>query len=457
MNLSGKTDFPEPPIPNNVLEILKGREVLCGFSGGADSTALLLALQVFASKGLFTLKAIHFEHGIRGIESQADANYCKEFCKSLGIAFERIDLAVPSEASDGEGFEAAARRLRLNHWKRLSSDKTAIALGHNANDRAENLFLRLFRGSNATGLSSMRAVQRIDGMLFVRPLLETTRAKIEEFVKKAGLPEWRCDATNNDESYKRNFLRHSIMPTIAKALPYAPDGIAHSLKALEDDASYLEASTQKEWASLKGNPSISAWSELHPAIRVRALRLWLSEKLGSDFIPDSKLIARFNAALPEADSERCLIPLRETDAFLSVSLKGLEILKGESLPDREWDWRKNPEVKWGRFKLEARLLEHAELPKDNWAALFDAKALSETLILGRWREGERMTVMGRKRPELLKELFNKAGISSIARESHPLLRQPTGEVLWIPGVRRSELAAISGSATTVLQLTAKET
>ena len=97
-----------PQIPKDLLALLEGREVLCGFSGGADSTALLLLLKSHASKGRFALKAVHFEHGIRGDESRADAVFCESFCKSHGVAFQRIDLAVPGNARPGEGLEAAA-------------------------------------------------------------------------------------------------------------------------------------------------------------------------------------------------------------------------------------------------------------------------------------------------------------------------------------------------------------
>lgn len=444
-----------PQIEKETLALLEGCEVLCGFSGGADSTALLLLLHSHASKGRFKLKAVHFEHGIRGAESRADASFCAGFCKSHGIAFERIDLAVPGNALPGEGIEAAARRLRLESWKRLTGPKTAVALGHNANDRAENLLLRLFRGSNATGLSSMRSTQWLNGTLFVRPLLEISRKEIEAFLKAAGLDSWRDDSTNSDEAYKRNFLRHSVIPSIEKALPYAIDGIAHSLKALQDDASFLEEAAHREWEKLKDASRPEQWLALHPALRVRALRLWLSERLGAGFVPDSKLVERFDAALKDAGTERSLIPLRESDAFIAVSSKGLELLKPSGLPEQEWNWRKNPETTWGGFAIEAVMSTETELPKDNWSALFDASALPGTLLLGRWREGERMTVIGRKSPERVKELFNKAGVSSVERESHPILRMPSGEALWIPGVRRGNFAVVDGQSQT-LRLTAKK-
>ncbi len=435
-------------LPAPVLELLGGREVLCGFSGGADSSALLLLLRAASERAAFSLKAVHFEHGLRGVESEADALHCEAFCAARGIPFERISLDVPGRQRPGEGVEAAARRLRLERWTALASgERVAVALGHNADDRIENLLLRLFRGSNSSGLSSMRFAQRLAGVLFVRPLLEFPRAAIEAYLREAGVEAWRFDSSNADEAYKRNFLRNSLLPSLSEELPYARPGMAHSLKALEDDALCLEALALERLAALESAPA-EHWLATPSALRVRVLRLWLSDRLESDFVPDSALVARFDAELAKASTEAAAIPLRERDEFLSVSVKGLEILRSSTPPDAEWNWRVEPVFKWGRLLVEARMESGPmTLPADNWSALFDAASLPETLSLGVWREGERMSVLGRQGASRLKELFNKAGVSSAERPERPALRLPDGTVLWIPGVRRSaELPAYGDAA-----------
>jgi tRNA(Ile)-lysidine synthase len=402
------------------------------------------------------LRAVHFDHGLRAAESDADAAFCSSFCQRHGVPFALERLDVPAKLLPGEGVEAAARRLRLERWFALGSGPTkAVALGHHAGDRAENLLLRLFRGSNASGLSSLRGVQIIGGVLFVRPLLEASRAELESFLKERG-EAWRSDSSNSDEAYKRNFLRHTLLPEIANSFPYASAGLAQSLRALQDDASLLETLAAKEFAKFAGQDAAPAvWLALPPALRIRVLRLWLTSRLGFDFVPDSHLFERFNAELAHASSERCLLPLREGAGTLNICSKGVALLQAAP-SERRWLWRSEPSIRWGSFELEARLCSAFELPKDNWSALFDASALSEELLLSSWREGERMTPFGRKSPALLKELFNKAGVSSCERVAHPVLRLPSGEPLWLPGVKRSSLALAGASARTLLELRAKK-
>ncbi len=444
-------------IPEAALAALKGRTVLCGFSGGADSSALLLLLHELSEKGLLNLEAVHFDHGLRGEESDADAKWCEAFCKSLGIPFSCLTLEVPSKAMPGEGVEAAARRLRLEAWSKLAAgrDKAAVALGHNAGDRVENLLLRLFRGSNSTGLSSMRLTQEIDGVLFVRPLLETPRKEIEAYLKSSGSGVWREDSSNAGSLYKRNFLRNELLPRIDAEMPYALDGARHSLKALADDASFIEESAVACWRRLSKIERIPAaeWLSLHPALRIRVLRLWLSKETGSDFIPDSKLFERFNAELEREglSLERRLIPLKDSGSlFIALDREGTSLASNAETPSEPvlWSWRETPSLRWGRLELEASVVDAAEASarSDKDSAYFDLDRLPETLLLRQWAEGERMRPFGRKGEVKLKELFNKAQVPSAARALLPVLRLPDGEPLWIPGVKRSASATLSPDA-----------
>ncbi len=152
--------------------------LLVGFSGGADSTAALLTVLEWRSRHPeCRVEAVHFDHHLRGDESAHEAQAAQNFAAERNVPFRKIDLRI---ADAGEGIEAAARAARLAEWKRLCAgrDDVAVVQGHHADDRIENLLMRLFRGGNTTSLVSPRPRAEVEGVTFLRPLAELTLSLI---------------------------------------------------------------------------------------------------------------------------------------------------------------------------------------------------------------------------------------------------------------------------------------
>ena len=134
-----KMDFSE-----QLFAKFSGYRIFCGFSGGADSTAALLLARKYQSSAGFYLQAVHFNHHLRGSESDAEAKEAAAFAQKYNIPFQCIDLRIPSNSN----LESAARAARLEAWKQiLPREKGAVLLGHHADDRRENLIIRLCRGA----------------------------------------------------------------------------------------------------------------------------------------------------------------------------------------------------------------------------------------------------------------------------------------------------------------------
>ena len=169
-----------PDVCRQLLLPWRGGDLFVGFSGGADSTAALLLTRELRDELDLRLTAVHFNHHLRGAESDAEALAAKQFSAQLNVDFLLIDLDVTP--LPGEGVEAAARRLRLCHWQRLVSPlpHAAVVLGHHAGDAAENLLIRIFRGSNASALAGMSPRSELGGVTILRPLLDLSRPEIEE-------------------------------------------------------------------------------------------------------------------------------------------------------------------------------------------------------------------------------------------------------------------------------------
>ncbi len=190
---------------------LAGKRLLAGFSGGADSTALLLVLRYLAPGMGFSLAAAHLDHALRP-ESAYEAAACRDFCRRLGLEWtqERIDVAGAARAANS-GLEEAGRAARYAFFRRVmrQTGGDLLVLGHQNNDLAEDILMRLMRGAGWPGLSGMAGFD--PRRRLARPLLLTPRARLEDFVRSLGI---HCaeDASNRDQAFLRNRVRHTVLP-----------------------------------------------------------------------------------------------------------------------------------------------------------------------------------------------------------------------------------------------------
>jgi tRNA(Ile)-lysidine synthase len=222
--------------------------VVVGLSGGADSVALADVLGVLSGRLGFRLVAAHLDHGLRP-DSAADAAFCDERCRALGIPLVTGAADVRARAlRDRRGIEDAARAERYDFLRRVKREAGArlIAVAHNRDDQAETLLLRLLRGAGHAGLSAMRPRQ---GDL-IRPLLGVPREAIERYLRARGL-EWRQDPTNADTALARNRVRHELLPLLeARFNPKLRATLAQTASLLTDETAFLEDVADAEWGRI---------------------------------------------------------------------------------------------------------------------------------------------------------------------------------------------------------------
>ena len=218
--------------------IARGRRLLIALSGGADSVALTWMLAQRRDELGLTLAAAHVDHSIRGAESRADAEYCRELCGRLDIPFylERVD--VPASRLPGEGVETAARRLRYEALRRIRAQIGAdwIVLAHHMDDQAETVLMHLLRGSGPDGAGGM--AERSDDLY--RPLLNTPKRALEEFLNGQGIP-WRTDCTNLTPCTPRNALRLHGLPALEESYPGAKTALARHAESMRCENRFMEA------------------------------------------------------------------------------------------------------------------------------------------------------------------------------------------------------------------------
>lgn len=261
---------------NSKLEMLSPRPsgyVLAAVSGGADSVALLALLRECARAGEIRLAAAHFEHGIRGEESRADARFVKALCADWGIECHMGACDVPALAAGRHvGLEQAARDARYAFLRRVKAEIGAdcIALAHHMDDQAETVLMHLLRGAGLRGASGMAARE---GDLY-RPLLAVRKSELIAYLEEMGI-DWREDSTNAQADTPRNRLRLEALPALEAAYPGAARALCRfaGIAAREDDCMAAQtAAFLREYAEQTpvGLRIRTAANDVHDAIAMRA-------------------------------------------------------------------------------------------------------------------------------------------------------------------------------------------
>jgi tRNA(Ile)-lysidine synthase len=227
--------------PHELAKYDLSASVLLGFSGGADSSALLHMLSVYSKKTGCKLYAAHINHGIRGAEADRDEAFCKETAEKYGVEIFVLNADVPHIAKEtGESIETAARRVRYGFFEKIMKEHgiTLLATAHNANDNLETVIFNLSRGAGLDGLCGIPQTRDIRGGCIVRPILKMSREEILEYCNKNSL-SFVTDSTNTDTDYTRNKIRAEIIPSLLSINASAIKNVTRAKSNLCADAQYL--------------------------------------------------------------------------------------------------------------------------------------------------------------------------------------------------------------------------
>ncbi|HKR00295.1 MAG TPA: tRNA lysidine(34) synthetase TilS [Pyrinomonadaceae bacterium] len=280
-----------------------GERVVVAVSGGADSTALLLALDELGQTSRLTLKltVAHLDHSLRGRAGGADARWVAELAARLGCEIELGKAPVKRRAVEtGDNLEQAARRARYCFLAGVA-DKTGarvVLTAHTLDDQAETVLMRLLRGSGAEGLGGMEPVRALDsqsGVVLARPLLRwARRAETESYCLEREV-SFRRDEMNEDERFARVRVRRRLLPLMESFNPRAAESLARTAELLREDAAFLttaaeellktageagEGATDGSGVATGETLDVNVLARAAAAVRRRALRLWISSGRG---------------------------------------------------------------------------------------------------------------------------------------------------------------------------------
>ena len=413
--------------------ILPGSHVLVALSGGADSTALLCLLLDIAEQYPLRVSCAHVEHGIRGGESLEDLDFVRALCGEKGVALYAAHVDAPAYAkAHGCGMEDAARRLRYDFLYQTADaiGADAIALAHHAMDQAETVLIHAMRGSDVRGLCAMRYRS---GRL-IRPLLDANPQQLKQMLTDRA-QQWREDASNQDERYLRNRIRHGILPAMESAMTGAGAALNRLSRAAQRDEDFFSAQLDAlnlPVISLVDGLAVEkeALCALHPALGSRML-IRLMEQAGIE-AQRSDVIG---AVLDALSLEEAVINL-SADAHAYVGRRYLCLLRAQqpieeiplNIPGRTM-------TPFGVFDVQPA--QQGETGDGKTAQRIPLRLLEGAYVSAR-REGDIMIPFGKRSPVKLKKLMIDARIERAMRQSIPIVRDRDGNVLFAVGLRPAE-------------------
>jgi tRNA(Ile)-lysidine synthase len=447
--------------------LFPGNRALVAVSGGADSVALLHILHDLKKKLEISLEVAHLQHGIRGEEGEEDARFVAGLAKRLGLVchVKAIDLPQMKRTSGKGSLEEMGRLERYRFFAEIADRREldAVATAHTVDDQAETFIMRLFRGAARTGLAGMAPVRYLDGgpergsrnVLLIRPLLNATRREVMELLDQRKL-SFRFDRSNADLFYLRNWIRLKLMPELVEKFgAELPARLCAQTEVLRDEEAYLADLTRQELDKVSEGTNLNreAFLNSNKALRRRMIRLMIEQRHGHlrgiDFDHVEAALSLIAAGPPQG---RIAFPggwelAREygTITFKKSTIRGVK-RQCYSYP---FHAGATLNVIEAGMTIVSRLTNGApeKLPQNVMEAVFDADLLKGDLVVRNFRNGDRFQPLGMSGHKKVKDLFIANKLPLRTRAVLPLLIMD-GEIIWIPGLGRSDFAK-AGPATKI--------
>lgn len=422
--------------------------ILAAVSGGPDSVALLHALH----RADYNVVVAHCNFHLRGDDSNDDARFVAGLAKNYNLPFCTVDFDTTEVAQQrGVSIEMAARDLRYEWFEKMADEHHCrlIAVAHNANDVVETFFLNLVRGAGINGLSGMAARR---GRV-VRPLLDVSRNDIMAFIDKNGL-QYRVDKTNDETIYRRNKIRHELIPLLSEMNPDFLNTMLTNIAFLKSAAAIVDCFSDTMFGRYACEDSRGVVRFDMQKVRQLAgygqlVYKWLG---GYGFSPSQVLQI---LSLPEG-CERSGKKFCSPTHIAVFNRQILEVYPASMAMtcfDEEYrvDWR-NVGIEYP-IELKFSIISPSEmkLNGDRQVAYFDAEKLSDTLLLRHWRNGDRMVPFGMSGTKKISDILTQNRLSVVEKQNVWLL-ESDGVPLWLVGQRADNRYRVTSSTNEVLMV-----
>lgn len=419
----------------NQYKMLDGvSDITVALSGGADSMALLYALNSLKEHLGIKLYAAHFNHKIRGEEADRDQQFVTLKCRQLGVELfigsaDVLDFANENNMS----LELAAREKRYEFLKSVA--KGVVATAHTADDNIETILFNMTRGTALKGLCGIPEVRDI----FIRPLIFCSRADVEDYCKTKKI-EYVTDSTNLSDDYTRNKIRHKVIPVLREINPSLCDTVNRTVLSLKEDNDFLETISNQEFSKRFSNDclTLEGFDNIHKAVALRVIKNFFEAKI-----------------------------LKSVDNFHMEKLYQIALYGGKaSLPDTMCGYKKDDKlciekegaiqenVKYNVKFIKTDNIFSKKTQKINGLFLNNAldcdKIVGELVIRTR-QIGDSIKLNHRNGTKTLKKLYTEYAVPHNTRETLPVIADDEG-VVWVCGIGVAKRCAVTKASQNIIQI-----
>jgi tRNA(Ile)-lysidine synthase len=464
------------PLPRRVLDftrqhdlVSEGAPLVVAVSGGPDSLCLLHVLVALRQQLGVDIRVAHLNHGLRGAESNADAEYVAGVAGKLGLPATVETRDVPTyRRTHRLSPEEAAREVRYAFLAEVahSCGADTVAVGHTADDQIETILMHLIRGSGLSGLRGMRprSIRRPRGgseLAVIRPLLETERAETESYCAAKGLSP-RMDSSNQLPDPLRNQVRLQLLPQLREYNADIEAALLRAARAADADLVYIEEQVSGLWgdvvAEITDGISIdrAKFAGLHPSLRRHLLRSALQRLLGDLRDIEVVHIDSMVSAMSKPAGKRITIA-RAVMLHVGYDQGLLTTQRHVTCPlpplDGERPLKVPGETLIGGWRVTTRIAEHADAQgqEDEFRACLDFDVTGDRLTVRGRRRGERFQPLGVDYEKKLQDFMVDAKIPRDWRDRVPLVCSPQ-HIVWVAGWRIDHRARVTPATKRVLSL-----
>ena len=440
---------------HNALTNKKSIGIAC--SGGADSVFLTFFLFYHFRSLRKNLYLLHFNHLLRGEESELDEKFVSELANYLNLP-----CHCGKDSAHKKNDEGSLRNRRLDFFHK-TADKlnlSILAQGHHADDVAETMLWRLPRSSTVSGLISPKPVALNNELLLIRPLINHSRQDIRRFLKKINFP-WREDDSNSTPKYLRNRIRSNVLPRWKESVDRdLIKGISKTRRLLQqdDEALWYYSKIAYNQCSVGNSIKIHKFNDYPLAVRRRVFRLWVKDYFLGDINfegKESELLAQIqqgNINTPDINQNLKIEIKNSLLSFCKIKEK-YKILPHILLPLNQRLFLPNTRsVSATQVALDVTLekisIKSVEQSKEAFISSEDT-----TFQIRSKRQGDRFQQLGSKGSKKVSKIMTNAKWSKQRKSETPVFVDETNQIIWIPGFAPAENFKVTTVTKRVIHLT----
>ncbi len=424
--------------------------IVLAFSGGPDSVYLFHKLKEAQKVHPFTIILAHFNHKLRGKDSNRDEKFCKKFAKKNKIVIETGEKNIAAEKGNTED---VARKYRYKFLKEVRKrfDAKVIITAHHLDDNIETFLMNFLRGSGVKGLSCMQF--KSDDLL--RPMLEISKEEIIGYLKENSI-KFRTDKSNFDESYTRNNIRKNVVPLLKKIQPSLNNVFLRNWKTLSGTQEFLDLEAHnwitKNVKELYEIP-LKKFGQLESFIQIGVLRSLFNSYHKSTYNLSKITLTRAQKIINEKKTGK-KVPFGPK-TILTVTSSSFEITS--KTKPKKIARKKLPipgETKFTHGKISSKIVN--KIPKNlSKGVYFDYSKCQFPLYVRGKKDGDAFKNIGMKGSQKLQDFFVNNKISSLKRNKVPLVVDKNDKIIAIGSYAISDAHKITKQTEKIVSLSFK--